>query len=167
MRLRICHLYPDLLNLYGDRGNVLILYQRAVWRGIRAEVDPISVHDRVRFSDYDIIFLGGGADQEQRLVSRDMEKKGPLLVEAAEDGVVILSICGGFQLLGRYYRSRDGSVLPGVGVFDVYTEAGEKRLKGNILLESSRELQEEMASYNPLAPSTLLGFENHSGRTFL
>lgn len=167
MRLRICHLYPDLLNLYGDRGNVLVLYQRAVWRGIRAEVDLISIHDRVRFSDYDIIFLGGGADQEQRLVSRDMEKKGPLLVEAAEEGAVILSICGGFQLLGRYYRSQDGSVLPGVGVFDVYTEAGEKRLRGNILIEPVSELRKEIASYNSMVSSALLGFENHSGRTFL
>ncbi len=167
MRLRICHLYPDLLNLYGDRGNVLILYRRATWRGIKAEVDLVSINDSARLRDYDIIFLGGGADQEQRLVSRDLEKKGPLLVEAAEEGAVILSICGGFQLLGRYYRSRDGSVLPGVGVFDAYTEAGEKRLRGNALIEPVSELREEMASHASAAPLALLGFENHSGRTFL
>lgn len=167
MRLRICHLYPDLLNLYGDRGNVLIISRRAAWRGIAVEIDKVSIDDRVRFTDYDIIFLGGGADQEQGLVSRDMEKKGPLLVEAAEEGVVILSICGGFQLLGRYYRSQDGSILPGVGLFDLYTEAGNRRLKGNIVIETGQGLLDEMICYSPGAFSTLLGFENHSGRTFL
>ncbi|HHW41323.1 MAG TPA: glutamine amidotransferase [Syntrophomonadaceae bacterium] len=167
MRLRICHLYPDLLNLYGDRGNVLIIRRRAAWRGVEVELDQISLQDRVRFTDYDLVFLGGGADQDQGLVSRDMERKGPLLVEAAEEGVVILSICGGFQLLGRYYRAQDGGVLPGVGLFDVYTEAGRRRLKGNILIETEADLREEMERCSPGALSTLVGFENHSGRTFL
>lgn len=171
MRLRVCHLYPDLLNLYGDRGNVLIICRRAAWRGIQVELDAVSLNDRVRFAGYDLIFLGGGADLEQGLVSRDLEKKGPFLVEAAEAGVVILSICGGYQLLGRYYRARDGTVLPGVGLFDLYTEAGGKRLKGNILLQLAPELQNEIRQiYGRGAagpPSTLVGFENHSGRTFL
>lgn len=167
MRLKICHLYPDLLNLYGDRGNVLIIYRRAGWRGIEVELDRISLGDRVNFMEYDFVFLGGGADQEQDLVSRDLKKKGPFLREAAEKGVAILSICGGYQLLGRYYRARDGSVLPGVGLFDIYTEAGEKRLRGNILLEAEPDLQEDMERAGCRSLKTLVGFENHSGCTFL
>lgn len=167
MRLRICHLYPDLLNLYGDRGNVLILCKRAQWRGIEVDLELISVHDRVRFTDYDLIFLGGGADQDQGLVSRDMDVKGPYLTEAVEEGVALLSICGGYQLLGRYYRSQDGSVLPGQGLFDAYTEAGRKRLRGNILLQSEGSLADELQQIYPGGMSTLVGFENHSGRTFL
>ncbi|MDN5376204.1 MAG: hypothetical protein PWQ39_1244 [Thermacetogenium sp.] len=167
MRLKVCHLYPDLLNLYGDRGNVLIICRRAEWRGIDVELDRISLGDRVNFTDYDFVFLGGGADQEQGLVSRDLKEKGPLLREAVEQGVVVLSICGGYQLLGRYYRARDGSLLPGVGLFDVHTEAGEKRLRGNILLEVEPALLKEMEQVGCRPLPTLVGFENHSGRTFL
>ncbi|MDN5366559.1 MAG: hypothetical protein PWP44_1765, partial [Thermacetogenium sp.] len=89
MRLKVCHLYPDLLNLYGDRGNVLIICRRAEWRGIDVELDRISLGDHVNFADYDFVFLGGGADQEQGLVSRDLKEKGPLLREAVEQGVVV------------------------------------------------------------------------------
>ncbi len=210
MRLKVCHLYPDLLNLYGDQGNVLIFCRRAAWRGIKVELDSVSLHDRVRFTHYDFIFLGGGADLEQGLVSKDLEKKGPLLIEAAEAGVVILSICGGYQLLGRSYKTQGGAVLPGVGLFDIHTGAGRKRLKGNILLELAPELQTEVnlccgrrnscgsrnenrrgsesgsrtGGRHEVRPgkqhearpgnrnaagalTTLVGFENHSGRTFL
>ncbi len=135
-------------------------------------LDLISLPDRVRFIDYDFIFVGGGADLEQGLVSRDLEQKGPFLLEAAEEGVAMLSICGGYQLLGRYYRARDGGVLPGVGLFDLYTEAGSRRLKGNILLQLVKELRVESDRIRSgQSPSeqmgTLVGFENHSGRTFL
>jgi hypothetical protein len=164
MHIRVCHLYPDLLNLYGDRGNVLIFCRRAEWRGIEVQLDLISLPDQVRFSDYDFIFTGGGADLDQGLVSKDLDKKGPLLIEAVEQGVALLCICGGYQLLGRYYRSQDGATLPGVGLFDLYTEAGRRRLKGNILLDLDPELK---GGIGACRLDTLVGFENHSGRTFL
>jgi len=167
VRLRVCHLYPDLLNLYGDRGNVLVLCRRAAWRGIRVELEAVSLGECVRFTDYDLVFVGGGADLEQGLVARDLSRKGPYLIEAAQAGVVILSICGGYQLLGRFYRTREGREIPGIGLFDIHTEAGEKRLKGNVLLEADPELVAEMRRINPGAPATLVGYENHSGRTFL
>jgi CobQ-like glutamine amidotransferase family enzyme len=163
----VCHLYPDLLNLYGDRGNVLIFCRRAEWRGIEVQLDLISLPDRVRFTDYDFIFTGGGADLDQGLVSKDMEKKGPLLIEAVEQGVALLCICGGYQLLGRYYRAQDGSTLPGVGLFDLYTEAGQRRLKGNILLTLDQELRKDVNTHQNTQLDTLVGFENHSGRTLL
>ncbi len=167
MRIRVCHLYPDLLNLYGDRGNVLIFCRRADWRGIEVQLDQVSLPDRVKFSDYDYIFVGGGADLEQGLVSKDLEQKGPLLIDAVEQGVALLSICGGYQLLGRYYRAQDGATLPGVGLFDLYTEAGRRRLKGNILLQLAPELQKEAGNHREEELGTLVGFENHSGKTFL
>jgi CobQ-like glutamine amidotransferase family enzyme len=167
VHIRVCHLYPDLLNLYGDRGNVLIFCRRAEWRGIGVRLELVSLPDRVRFTDYDLVFVGGGADMEQGLVSRDLERKGPLLIEAVEQGVALLSICGGYQLLGCYYRARDGSTLPGVGLFDLYTEAGLRRLRGNILLELAPGLRKEAGACRAQPLATLVGFENHSGRTFL
>ena len=167
MRIRACHLYPDLLNLYGDRGNVLIFCRRAEWRGIEVQLDLISLPDRVRFTDYDFIFTGGGADLDQGLVSKDMEKKGPLLIDAVEQGVTLLCICGGYQLLGRYYLAQDGATLPGVGLFDLYTEAGNRRLKGNILLELDPGLCKDTGAHQNGQLNTLVGFENHSGRTLL
>lgn len=166
MRLKICHLYPDLMNLYGDRGNVLVICRRATWRGIGVDLDQVSIRDRVRFTDYDFVFLGGGTDLDQELVRKDMVVKGPLLVDAAENGVTILSICGGYHLLGRYCQAQDGMVLPGAGLFDVYTVAGEKRLRGNVLLQITPALQSEINAYNPQALTTLVGFENHSDHTF-
>ena len=167
MRIRVCHLYPDLLNLYGDRGNVLIFCRRAEWRGIEVQLDLISLSDQVRFTDYDFIFTGGGADLDQGLVSKDLEMRGPLLIDAVEHGVALLCICGGYQLLGRYYRAQDGATLPGVGLFDLYTEAGSRRLKGNILLDLDPELKGGIMPCRGQQLDTLVGFENHSGRTFL
>jgi CobQ-like glutamine amidotransferase family enzyme len=167
MQIKVCHLYPDLLNLYGDRGNVLIFCRRAEWRGIEVQLDLISLQDRVRFTDYDFIFVGGGADVEQGLVSRDLDNKGPLLIDAVEQGVALLSICGGYQLLGRFYRAQDGTTLPGVGLFDLYTEAGNNRLRGNILLNLSPDLCTGAGTSTGQQLTTLVGFENHSGRTFL
>lgn len=167
MQLKVCHLYPELLNLYGDQGNVLIFCRRAGWRGIEVTLDRVSLHDQVDFIDYDFIFLGGGADQDQGLLTEDLKHKGPLLTEAVEDGVTLLSICGGYQLLGQYYKAQDGTILPGVGLFDAYTEAGSQRLKGNILLEVNPKLHSEMEGIAPEAETTLVGFENHSGRTHL
>ncbi|MGI9952000.1 glutamine amidotransferase [Moorellaceae bacterium AZ2] len=157
MKLHICHLYPELLNLYGDRGNILILHRRAQWRGIEVEVSRISLGDRLDPKLYDLFFLGGGPDQEQGVASKDLLTKGPWLREAVEEGAAVLAICGGYQLLGRYYRTAGGDILPGLGVFPVYTEAGNRRLKGNIAIRAPRLTD----------PRPVVGFENHGGRTFL
>lgn len=156
--LRLCHLYPELMNLYGDRGNVIALKRRCEWRGIRLEVVPLSFGDEIRSGRYDMIFLGGGQDREQRLIFDDLRQvKGRDIVRAVEEGVPLLCVCGGFQLLGRFYRTFEGDTIPGVGAFDVWTEGGKKRLIGNAVIES------DIAG----KPRTVVGFENHSGRTSL
>lgn len=158
MKLRICHLYPDLMNLYGDRGNVLALRRRAEWHGLDAEVVEVSLEARVELARYDILFMGGGQDKEQRLICADFKKvKGSSLREAVEDGIPFLAVCGGYQLLGSYYRISRKEVLEGLGILDVYTKAGTKRMIGNTVIISELFSQ----------PRTLVGFENHSGKTYL
>lgn len=157
MKLRLGHLYPEFLNLYGDRGNVLILRRRAEWRGIEVDVTSISLGDKLEPGAYDLLFLGGGPDQEQGVASADLFTKGPWLKEAVETGTALLAICGGYQLLGEYYRTAAGEDLPGVGLFAAYTQAGSQRLKGNIAIQV-----EELG-----AEHLVIGFENHGGRTFL
>jgi len=156
--LVICHLYPDLMNLYGDRGNISVLVKRAQWRGIDVKVIPVSIDDPIP-DRVDIFFMGGGQDREQRLLAPDLvNKKGDILRKLADDGVVFLGICGGYQLFGHYYKPKDSPRLDGIGILDVYTEAGDKRFIGNILIRSKLE------GYDG---TTLVGFENHSGRTYL
>jgi hypothetical protein len=143
--------------------------RRAAWRGIPVELDAVSLGDKINFTDYDFIFLGGGADLEQGLVAADLQEKGPYLLEAVEKGVALLAICGGYQLLGKFYRTREGKEIPGAGLFDIYTAAGDERLKGNVLLKIPPQLLEAMgkASRRALIPETIVGYENHSGRTYL
>lgn len=155
--MKVCHLYPDLLNLYGDRGNVMAYVRRCQWRGMEVEVYRINLGDPVDFQEMDFLFLGGGSDREQNLMARDLEKRRELLQAAVEDGLVVLAICGGYQLLGRYYRTLEGQVIPGLGLLDFYTEAGRKRMIGNVAVEL--EIEGE--------PVRVTGFENHAGRTFL
>jgi hypothetical protein len=157
VQLRLCHLYPELLNLYGDRGNVLVLRRRAEWRGIAVEVTHLSLGEKLNPAAYDLLFLGGGPDQEQGVASADLFARGPWLKEAVAAGTALLAICGGYQLLGEYYRTAGGATLPGVGLFAAYTEAGNKRLKGNIAIQV-----EGLPAAQPV-----IGFENHGGRTFL
>ncbi len=154
--LRICHMYPDLMNLYGDRGNVMCICRRSQWRGIRPEVTRVHLGEVVDLSTFDLIFIGGGQDREQVSVCRDFQMvKGTSLQEAIQAGAVCLAVCGAYQLLGRSYSTQDGRSLQGVGVLDMETRAGEKRQIGNVVLESE------------LAGGTLVGFENHSGKTYL
>lgn len=158
MEIIICHLYPDLMNLYGDRGNIFVLIKRAEWRDIDVKLIPVSIGDDVP-EEVDIFFMGGGQDREQRLLAPDLvDKKGVSLISAAEKGVVFLGICGGYQLFGHYYKPENTPRLDGLGILDVYTEAGEKRFIGNVLVKSMID------GYKDL---TLVGFENHSGRTYL
>ena len=156
--LRFVHLYADLMSVYGDRGNVLALRQRASWRGIPVDVREIGVDDEFDPSDVDLIFFGGGQDREQTVVSQDfVKRKADAVCEAVEHGVALLSICGGYQLLGSSYTTVDGEELPGAGLFDVRSVPGPKRHIGNVLVET--DLDE--------VQRTLVGFENHSGRTYL
>ncbi|MGE5628274.1 MAG: type 1 glutamine amidotransferase [Solirubrobacterales bacterium] len=156
MELNICHLYPDLLNVYGDIGNILILKYRAEKRGIKVNIFDVSIGDVFQGEKYDIVFFGGGQDYEQSIVSNDLiEMKKFALTEYIEAGKVFLSICGGYQLLGKYYTTPDGEKLPGLEILDIYTEAGDKRFIGNT------------AVYNEAFDESYVGFENHSGRTYI
>lgn len=159
MELRICHLYPDLLNLYGDRGNLMTLAARARWRGIAVQVDERRLGEPLAPDAHDLYFLGGGEDRQQRLAAADLrEHQRDVLLDAAEHDAVILAVCGGYQLLGHAYRPAEGDDLPGVGLLDLTTEhPGPKaaRLIGNIVIKSE------------VLGITLVGFENHGGRTRL
>lgn len=152
-----CHLYPDLLNLYGDRGNVLAFQQRCLWRDIPIKIISKSLGDTMAFSEYDFVFLGGGSDREQNLIAADLMKRRDEFKEAVESGLVVLAICGGYQLLGRYYMTGDGRHIPGLDILDLYTRAGETRLVGNVAIEMDIDGQ----------TVKVVGFENHSGQTYL
>ena len=157
IELRICHMYPDLLNLYGDRGNVLSLIRRAELRGIKVKMVPISIGDEFDEKDFDIVFLGGGQDAEQNVIRKDfVEVKGPKVKEAIENGMVFLCICGGYQMLGKYYQEHDGTRIECLGAIDIYTVG-----------EDVRYIQDTIYEADFLSTPTLYGFENHSGRTYL
>lgn len=155
MKLTIGYLYPDLMNIYGDTGNIIALKKRAEWRGIEVEIKNISVGDKLNRGQIDIFFFGGGQDQQQELVARDLGKndKGKMIREKVERGVPLLAICGGYQLLGQYYKPFSGPKLQGVGLFPAYTVASHDRMIGNIVVDSDF--------------GKLVGFENHSGKTYL
>lgn len=158
-KLVIGHFYPDLLNLYGDRGNVLALIRRAERRGIEVEVRQISVGDELSPDDIDIGFIGGGQDSEQNIMNEDLIKeKGPVLKEMIEGGKVFLTVCGGYQMLGKYYREHDGKTIEGLGAIDLYTEGKKERFINDTVYEFTAEDGRKI---------TAAGFENHSGRTYL
>jgi CobQ-like glutamine amidotransferase family enzyme len=152
------HLYPDYLNIYADRGNMAVLERRAGWRGIGFDYRPIGLGEPVRPGEHDLFYIGGGQDREQALVAQDLAGKGEPLREAVANGVAFLAVCGGYQLLGRFYRDRSGAELPGIDLLPHYTIAGERRMIGDVLLEC------ELA---PGERRLLAGFENHAGRTYL
>ncbi|MCL6558703.1 MAG: glutamine amidotransferase [Firmicutes bacterium] len=155
--LTVCHLYPDLLNLYGDRGNIIAFTRRCRWRGIAVRVIEVNLGEPVDLTQVDFLFLGGGSDREQELITADLLSRASDLATAIEDCLVVLAICGGYKLLGHYYRTLDGIEIPGLGILDFHTEAGTKRLIGNIAIEIDFDGERIQAC----------GFENHSGQTFL
>jgi len=147
------------MNIYGDRGNILTLKKRAEWRGIAVEVRAIGRGPSPDLSDIDLIFWGGGQDRDQELVFTDAAAhKVEGIRRAIDGGAVVLAVCGGYQLLGEYYVTADGKQLPGLGLVDLHTVPGAKRNIGNIVIQTS-----ELG----LEPPTLVGFENHSGKTYL
>lgn len=155
-KLTIGHLFPDLLNLYGDRGNIITLQNRLRWRGWEAEVKTFELEDDIDFSALDIVFLGGGSDREQLLVcERLRELRGDVNAFVESDGV-LMAVCGGYQLLGHSYKLKD-ETIEGLSILDIYTESGEGRLIGNVIIESDITGQTER----------FVGFENHGGRTYI
>ncbi len=159
-RFTVGWLYPDLMNIYGDRGNILTLLNRAAWRGYDARLLNLGKGSSAGMEEVDVFFFGGGQDKEQALVYDDLiETKAVPLAAAVERGAAILAVCGGYQLLGHYYQTADGERLPGIGLLDATTLAGSKRCIGDVVIEAEAGLE--------LEPRTIVGFENHSGRTFL
>jgi CobQ-like glutamine amidotransferase family enzyme len=155
--LRLGHLYPDQLNMYGDRGNIITLKQRCAWRGITLRHIPLDLEEPLRPEDFDMLFIGGGQDKEQDEVARDLkEVKASALREAVESDMPVLGVCGGYQLLAKFYRPAEGPELEGVGILDAWTIHKGKavaRCIGNLALMWNEQ--------------TLVGFENHGGRTYL
>ncbi|HEY9778314.1 MAG TPA: cobalamin biosynthesis protein CobQ [Planktothrix sp.] len=152
--LRIAHLYAHFLNIYGDRGNIITLSQRARWRGINPITQPIGLGENIDPDYFDIYFIGGGQDKQQMTIAEDLVKRKDALAKAVENGAVILSVCGGYQLLGHYYKPHEGPELKGISLVDAYTVAGDRRMIGNVIVKREDG-------------TTLVGFENHSGKTFL
>ena len=154
LKISIAHLYPELLNLYGDRGNVITLIKRCEWRGIKVEFEEIKAGDKIK--EHDIYFIGGGQDKQQIEASKELYSQKENLTEQRDKGTVFLGICGGYQLMGHYYQPFDAERLNGISLLDAYTVAGRKRFIGNVT-----------ARIDFLTPQTLVGFENHSGLTYL
>ena len=150
-KIRLAHLYPKLLNIYGDGGNILTIKKRCEWRGIDLEIDEINISDSIK--EHDIYFIGGGQDLQQIEVSKELQRHKEFLTKERDRGAVFLGICGGYQLMGHYYQPHNGERLEGISLLDAYTIAGNKRFIGNVTVKTETE--------------TLVGFENHSGLTYL
>ena len=179
MNITIGYLYGDLMNIYGDTGNIVTLQKRCEWRGIEVEVKNISVGDKLKKGDCDIYFFGGGQDQAQSLISKDLIGGSKDQVKRdVERGVPLLAICGGYQLLGTYYKPQNGPKLSGLGIFPVFTKASRERMIGNIVvkltansLPSTTKIAEDgnlpAGKAGQKTENLLVGFENHSGKTYL
>lgn len=154
--LRLAYLYPKLLNIYGDNGNVLVLKKRCEWRGIDLIIDEIDVNDNISENLYDLYFIGGGQDKQQIEASKALMRQKENLMIAQENNAVMLSICGGYQLFGEYYEMQNGEKIQGINLLDIYTLTQEKRQTGNVVSSC-------------LIPNigNLVGFENHCGTTFI
>lgn len=154
MELKIAHLYPELLNLYGDRGNIISMEKRAQWRGIDVQVKEYTLNDEIDFDNIDILFIGGGSDREQLLVCEKLKEIKENFKNYVENNGVVIAICGGYQLLGHYYKMKD-ETIQGLDILDVYTESGEGRLIDNVVIQTE------------FSNRPVVGFENHGGRTFI
>ena len=154
MEMNICHLYPEVMNLYGDAGNIVCIKKRLEWRGIGCSVTPMCMGESADFREFDLIFIGSGREEEQRIVASDLrETKAASLREAAEAGVAMLAIGGGMELLGQYLVCADGSRLELAGVLDMHSIAGSERHTGNYMFSTDF--------------GDVVAFENHSGTTHL
>ncbi|SCG85955.1 type 1 glutamine amidotransferase [Methanobacterium congolense] len=157
MELNIYHMYPEVLNLYGDIGNVVCLKKRCEWSGITPKITNFDINSEKKdLKDGDIFFIGGGSDRSQNIVYSHFRKYTEQFKEIIEDNGVVLAICGGYQLLGEKYIDSAGNEVPGLGIFNYSTLSEEGRLIGNIIIENQLNL----------LPKTIVGFENHGGRTY-
>lgn len=157
--LKIGWLYPELMNIYGDRGNIIVLQKRSELRGINVEVLMLDVgFDKEKLKECDLLIMGGAQDKQQEAVASDLAKKSKTLKELIDNGIPGLYICGAYQFLGNYYKEANGNIIKGLGIFDLYTE--------NLGKDSSRLIGNMIFKSNKLA-YTLIGFENHGGRTYL
>lgn len=157
-KLNICHLYPDVLNLYGDRGNIITMQRRLIARDIQVNVEECPIGATLDASKYDIFFIGGGQDFEQAVLLKDLGTgKAGEIRKAVEDEKVFLAICGGYQMLGQYYKTWDGKQLDFIGAVDLHTVGAMERMIGNYMFETEKES----------GGTTVVGFENHSGKTYL
>lgn len=155
--LRLCHLYPDEMNIYADRGNIAVFRQRLAWRGLALDITEARPGDHVT-DDYHLYYLGGGQDADQIAVADDLAAtKADALRSAADDGAAFLCVCGGYQLAGHGYSTVDGGRVPGIGLLDLETAAGRSRLIGDIIIEADLDGQRH----------PIVGYENHAGRTVL
>ena len=154
LKISVAHLYPKLLNLYGDIGNIVTLKKRCEWRGIEVEFDEIDLGDKMK--SHDLYFIGGGQDKQQEDVAQELFKNKEFFVSERDCDAVFLGICGGYQLFGHYYLPHHKDKLPGISLLDAYTVAGNKRFIGNVTVNT-----------DILTPNTLVGFENHSGLTYI
>ena len=152
--LQILHLSPELLNLYGDSGNILVLRKRLEWRHLGCTVHEVHMGERASLTGIDLVFIGGGSDREQRIVCDELQRQRSELAAFVEDGGVLLAVCGGYQLLGHSYLMGSEEVR-GLSLVDLYTDRGSPRLIGNVVVESR------------IAPQPIVGYENHGGRTHL
>ena len=158
MELNICHLYPDILNLYGDRGNIITMKRRLEDRGIKVNIDECSIGQPLNADKYDIFFIGGGQDFEQEVLLRDLSSgKAQDLRTAVEEEKTFLAICGGYQMLGEYYKTWDGVQLDFIGAIGVHTIGAKERMIGNYMFRTTPESGD----------TVVVGFENHSGKTYL
>ncbi len=154
MELKICHLYPDVMNLYGDAGNLICIEKRLAWRGIDCSITPVGMGEKADFGEFDLVFIGSGREEEQRIVAADLvENKAEALREAAEKGIAMLAIGGGFELLGKHLDCSDGSRLELAGVLDMHSVVGSERHTGNYMFTTEF--------------GDVVAFENHSGCTYL
>jgi CobQ-like glutamine amidotransferase family enzyme len=163
-RLTVAHLYPEVMDLYGDTGNLLALRRRCEWRGIEIGIVRVGVGDAGLPADTDLVLIGGGQDTAQSLVARDLTRHAARIHELVEDAAALLAVCGGFQLLGRSYETVEQGILTGIGVFDAETVAGGGRIIGNVIVETAEQGPDTIAVP---AGVELVGFENHAGLTLL
>ena len=158
--IEILYLYPDILELYGDYGNIQVLKYRIEKRGIKCNITPYSIGDNIpNFTKYDLVFAGGGADQEQAILAQDLIRLKDNIKEAIDNGVFFLLICGAYQLFGKYYKDVDGNMIPGLNIFEYYTEANpdrKQRCIGNIIIDT--KINNKITK--------VIGFENHGGQTY-
>lgn len=158
MELKICHMYPDVLNLYGDRGNVMCMTRRLAWRGIASSVTRLPIGSSASLARFDLVFIGGGQDFEQQVLLEDLHRGKDREIRAAvQDGLPFLTICGGYQMMGNYYETYDGKRCDFIGALDLYTIGSKQRMIGNYKFRCRDEA----------GGSVVVGFENHSGKTRL